>query len=80
MRDGGSHGHFTTDDEMLMRPNREQMIFKTSYDLSKNQGDENQIITSIKCHKCGKDKNVSEGFYTTNQWKLFIVTMCSTIS
>eukprot|EP01083_Nonionella_stella_P224924 800191_1 len=67
-----NNNNFNNDDEMLMSPNREQMIFKTTYDIST---DEN--INTIKCHKCGKDKSVSEGFYTTKQWKVIYCAQCA---
>ena len=48
---------------------REEMIFKTTYNLNNND--------MIKCHKCGKDKNVSEGFYTTKQYKIIYCAQCA---
>eukprot|EP00483_Globobulimina_turgida_P006154 UN06164 len=60
------------DDELLMSPNREEMIFKTSYDINSDE-----VISNIKCHKCGKDKAVSEGFYTTKQWKVIYCAQCA---
>jgi len=46
---------------------RVAMIFKDKYD--KNE--------TIKCHKCGKDKAVSEGFYTTSEWKVIFCAQCA---
>eukprot|EP00484_Ammonia_sp_Unknown_P014050 CAMPEP_0197078364 /NCGR_PEP_ID=MMETSP1384-20130603/213082_1 /TAXON_ID=29189 /ORGANISM="Ammonia sp." /LENGTH=1108 /DNA_ID=CAMNT_0042517229 /DNA_START=15 /DNA_END=3341 /DNA_ORIENTATION=- len=97
-------GILDDDDELLMSPNREEMIFKTEYDISggaatqKTEGAANVTegggaaendggdgdgantdgkITSIKCHKCGKDKSVSEGFYTTIGWKVIYCAQCA---
>lgn len=75
------NGILDDDDELLLSPNREAMIFKTSYDIGNNGGDNDnnkgQKINNIKCHKCGKDKSVSEGFYTTSEWKVIYCAQCA---
>merc|ERR1719356_2269552 len=55
------------------------MIFKTQYDISGNDAltEGNKTIEAIKCHKCGKDKAVSEGFYTTQEWKVIYCAQCA---
>eukprot|EP01083_Nonionella_stella_P224923 800189_1 len=63
-------------------PNRREMIFKTSYDIGSGGGSgtkdvKKEVITMIKCHKCGKDKSVSEGFYTTSQWSVIYCAQCA---
>merc|ERR1712154_174688 len=79
MLSGG--GVLGDDDEMMLAPNREAMIFKTSYDIGTDKGGDdnkkNKKINNIKCHKCGKDKSVSEGFYTTTGWKVIYCAQCA---
>ena len=61
-----------TDDEYLPLHQREEMIFKTSY-----EGSDGKPLATIKCHKCGKIKAVSEGFYTTTSWQVIYCSQCA---
>ena len=75
------NGILDDDDELLINPNRQAMIFKTTYDISGglpiSDVNDDQKLKNIKCHKCGKDKSVSEGFYTTSEWKVIYCAQCA---
>ena len=60
------------DDDFMSRRDREVMIFKTSYEDSGGKP-----LSAIKCHKCGKIKTVSEGFYTTSGWQVIYCSQCA---
>ena len=69
---GGGGGGGMDDDEFMQCHRREEMIFKTSYEDGGGKP-----LPTIKCHKCGKVKTVSEGFYTTSGWQVIYCSQCA---